>query len=129
MAQSTELIPLTFNEYEDDDQDGFGDANNAFEACYLPTGFVVDNTDCDDDNAAMYPGLSEVCDGMDNDCNGQTDEGVLNTYYLDRDSDGFGDQAIQSKRVRSPVCMPTIRMTATTLNPLLIPVHWKPVMG
>ncbi len=33
---------------------------------------------------------SEVCDSLDNNCDGQVDEGVLTTYYLDNDGDGFG---------------------------------------
>lgn len=35
----------------------------------------------------------EVCDGLDNDCNGEIDDGVLVTYYVDGDEDGFGDPA------------------------------------
>lgn len=31
--------------------------------------------DCDDDNSSIHPGATEVCDGLDNDCNEQTDEG------------------------------------------------------
>lgn len=34
----------------------------------------------------------EVCDGEDNDCDGQTDEGVLETFYIDSDNDGFGGE-------------------------------------
>jgi len=35
----------------------------------------------------------EVCNGVDDDCNGATDEGVTTIYWLDNDTDGFGDAA------------------------------------
>jgi hypothetical protein len=38
-------------------------------------GFVLDASDCDDGDVAIYPGASEVCDAADNDCDGLTDEG------------------------------------------------------
>jgi len=47
--------------------------------------------DCDDSNASINPSAVEICDGNDNNCDGEVDEGVLNTYYLDADEDGFGD--------------------------------------
>jgi len=52
---------------------------------------VDKSIDCDDENPNVYPGLEEICDGFDNNCNGIVDEGFeLDTYYLDRDRDGFG---------------------------------------
>ncbi|MCK6517316.1 hypothetical protein L6R46_19925 [Myxococcota bacterium] len=47
--------------------------------------------DCDDADPGVFPGAVEVCDGLDNNCDGETDEGVLSTYYADSDGDGHGD--------------------------------------
>jgi lipid-binding SYLF domain-containing protein len=51
------------------------------------------NGDCNDTNAAVYPGATEVCNSIDDDCDTQIDEGVQNTYYLDVDGDGYGAAA------------------------------------
>ena len=53
-------------------------------------GFTSDY-DCDDGSSATYPGAVEECDGLDNDCDGEVDEGVTQTFYLDSDGDGYGD--------------------------------------
>ena len=42
---------------------------------------VPEADDCDDTNAAVGPTAEEVCDGLDNDCDGEVDEGVLTTVY------------------------------------------------
>ena len=52
-------------------------------------GFLGDE-DCNDEDASINPNASEVCDGQDNDCDGQMDEGVASTYYRDADEDGYG---------------------------------------
>jgi hypothetical protein len=54
--------------------------------------------DCDDAAATAYPGGVEVCDGLDNDCDGNIDEGVATLVWLDADGDGFGDAA-RARRV------------------------------
>jgi hypothetical protein len=49
--------------------------------------------DCDDNDPDINPEATELCDDIDNDCDGEIDEGVKNTYYLDSDDDGYGDPA------------------------------------
>jgi hypothetical protein len=57
--------------YKDTDGDGYGDYNNAIVAFSMPTGYVANNTDCDDTNAAVNPGaIEDFTDNIDNNCNG-----------------------------------------------------------
>ena len=54
---------------------------------------VTGATDCDDTDAGIYPGATETCDGVDQDCDGSIDDGVGPTWYADTDGDSFGDAA------------------------------------
>ena len=54
------------------DGDGFGGSLEA-EACEAPEGTVADSTDCDDGEAAANPDGTEICDGLDNDGDGEVD--------------------------------------------------------
>lgn len=77
--------------YSDNDQDGFGDDATGTLFCQAPVNMIAIGGDCDDNNNSVNPGASEVCDGLDNNCNGQFDEGLtFVNYYFDGDSDGFG---------------------------------------
>ncbi|HCB07286.1 MAG TPA: hypothetical protein DEQ43_24060 [Nocardioides bacterium] len=68
----------------DADGDGFGDPATALVAESAPAGFVVVGTDCDDGDASVFPGALETCNGVDDDCDGQVDEGLdLATWVLD----------------------------------------------
>ena len=79
--------------YPDNDGDGFGDDDAGEFACSPPSGYVAIPGDCDDNDAAIHDGAYEACDGLDNDCDGQIDEGQpMTDYYADRDGDGYGDE-------------------------------------
>ncbi|MEY4118811.1 MAG: hypothetical protein RLZZ116_2139, partial [Planctomycetota bacterium] len=88
--------------YADTDGDGYGDAAISTQACSAPEGYVSNNTDCNDGNAAIKPGATEVCDGVDNNCAGGIDEGVKSTFYADVDGDGYGDAAISTQACSAP---------------------------
>ena len=88
--------------YIDVDGDSYGSSSYSQDACAQPTGYVADATDCDDGDSAANPGATEVCDGVDNDCDGDVDEGVLDTWYLDLDSDGYGSDDYSTEACSAP---------------------------
>ena len=75
---------LTATRYEDADGDGYGDSATATTACPAPLGWVLAGGDCDDTDAAVSPGAVEVCNAVDDDCDGTRDDG------FDGDGDGVG---------------------------------------
>ena len=77
--------------YADADSDGYGNPNVTIQDCDQPQGYIAVAGDCNDNNAAINPAATEICDGIDNDCNGSADDGlVFITYYVDADQDGYG---------------------------------------
>ncbi len=80
--------------FYDQDEDGFGGADSR--CLCAPQGLwsASNAADCNNALAGVNPQATELCDGLDNDCDGQTDEqgaqGCL-LYYLDDDGDGYGD--------------------------------------
>ena len=63
-----------------------------------------DNTDCDDNDNDIYPSSVELCNGEDDDCDGEIDEEVLQTYYIDEDGDGYGhpNEEVQTEACTIP---------------------------
>ncbi len=99
-GQVDEGVQKTF--YRDRDQDGFGDGKSPAQACAAPAGHVADGTDCDDASASVKPGGAEACNGKDDDCDGQIDEGVKATFYRDADGDGHGAAATSTAACSAP---------------------------
>jgi hypothetical protein len=80
--------------YLDHDQDGYGSTDYTWTSCQPPDGYIADDSDCDDLDAEVNPAATEICDGIDNDCNGQvdgSDAAEATAWYADSDQDGFGD--------------------------------------
>ncbi len=63
--------------FSDRDGDSYGDKYGALYSLYPLPGYVADSLDCDDLNSLMHPGATEMCDGVDNNCDGVIDEGDL----------------------------------------------------
>jgi len=66
--------------YADNDGDGFGNPNDSISICFVtqPVGFVSNNQDCDDTNAAINPAAQELpCNFIDENCNGDADDALI----------------------------------------------------
>lgn len=89
--------------YADNDKDGFGAPETEKRVCppvdadgnptgEIPRGFSPNDDDCDDLRSDVNPGSVELCDGFDNDCDTESDEGLRSiTFFIDGDGDGFGN--------------------------------------
>ena len=81
--------------YADVDADGYGDPAVTVVAAVAPPGFVRRGRDCDDADAAVNPAATEVCNAIDDDCDGSTDDSDPSRvggriFYADSDGDGYG---------------------------------------
>jgi hypothetical protein len=84
--------------YPDLDKDTYGNQKaTPVRQCATKLGHVKDKTDCDDSDKAIHPGALEVCDTVDNDCDGDIDDkdggkSGLTAWYPDLDKDTYGNQ-------------------------------------
>jgi len=71
-----EGVTVTF--YWDADQDGYGAPASATEACERPSQeYITQGEDCNDLDGAVNPAALEICDSIDNNCDGDIDEGWM----------------------------------------------------
>jgi hypothetical protein len=75
--------------FRDGDMDGVADAR----CCNMREDGLFCGTDCDDSSPTVAPTSPEVCNGRDDDCDENSDEGVLDTFIIDGDGDDFGSDA------------------------------------
>lgn len=94
--------------YADMDGDGFGDPHTTMEAAVRPVDHVADASDCQDHDATIHPGATEICgDGVDQNCSGgdlacENNEDPILTWHADTDNDGFGDPHTTKEAVVRP---------------------------
>ncbi len=88
--------------YLDGDGDDHGRSTVTSDECVRPAGYVAASDDCDDTDSAAYPGNTEVCDKVDNNCDGSIDEGVTALWFLDGDGDGHGRTGVTSDECTMP---------------------------
>ncbi len=77
--------------FADRDNDGYGDQYSPVwtpSGVESPTHFVIDKTDCNDSNPGINPGLGDICDGVDNDCDGMIDDNCV-TECINQLNDWF----------------------------------------
>ncbi len=77
---------------------GWGCKDRDGDGHYGRSSYCPEGGDCNDRDAAVYPGAKEICDGKDNNCNGLVDEG------LSTDADGDGHYAIGSCKQPADDC-------------------------
>ena len=112
---------LAFGLYLDADGDGHGDPNQPLTDCLNTDGYVFYNDDCDDTNPEMHPYNDEICDGIDNNCDGRIDETGNLTFYADVDEDGFGDINTMVQTCVQPQGYITLGGDCDDINPLVNP--------
>ncbi len=97
----------TITYYADADLDGYGNIASSITLCTgvtAPAGYVLNNTDCNDANNLINPTASEICNGIDDNCNAISDDGLIFVnYYTDADADSYGSNSASPINSCNPI--------------------------
>ncbi|MCB9663411.1 MAG: hypothetical protein H6732_04815 [Alphaproteobacteria bacterium] len=97
--------PSAADFYRDQDGDGWGDIGEFIKACGTPVGYAAQPGDCDDLDPRAFPGNTETCDGVDNNCEAGIDESTatdVKRYYEDLDGDGWPNRDLYQDACEQP---------------------------
>ena len=105
--------------YLDQDADGYGTTGTSTVSCTAVAGYVLSNTDCNDEVAAISPGASENClNLLDDNCDGLVNVGCPNAEVSIASASNF----IQVNENAGLVSIP---VSVTNANALPINVHFE----
>jgi len=96
--------------FQDVDRDTYGAGEIEYH-CSQPEGYVPEGGDCDDTEELVNPAGIESCNEVDDDCDGQTDEENILTWYLDADHDTYGNPEVSQM-----ICMQPEGYVVNTLD-------------
>ncbi len=116
----------------DADGDGFGDPLTSASYCDGPSGWVTNGDDCDETDATINPEAVEICDGLDNDCDGYADpadSADAREWYADADGDSYGDSRASRSACERPEGFVTTGGDCDDERPLVNPAGTESCNG
>jgi hypothetical protein len=87
--------------WSDADGDGYGAQGASQLSCDPPAGSVDNDDDCDDADGQRHPGVEDVCNGLDDNCDGVVDPNAPR-WYFDADGDQYGDPSASQAACEQP---------------------------